>query len=135
MEARQPRADLGAPGGSVQLGHASASGDGVHRPATAIPFMDRDAADYKEYLDQKNFEEGPPLLASRVMCHYQDMLWQGAFCCSGSTVLTRERVVSKLMLDMVHLVEAIHFDRDGSMHSRNVDGSHDGSMTPDVQEH
>jgi hypothetical protein len=49
--------------------------------------------------------------------------------------LTRERVVSKLMLDMVCLVEAIHFDRDGSMHSRNVDGEHDGSMTPNVQEH
>jgi hypothetical protein len=101
--------------------------------STAIPFMDRDAADYKEHLDQKNFEEGPPRLASRVMCHYQDMLWQGAFCCSGSTVLTRERVVSKLMLDMVCMVEAIHFNRDGSMHLRNeIDGEHDMSMTPDV---
>ena len=43
-------------------------------------------------------------------------------------MLTRERVVSKLMLDMVYLVEAIHFDPDGSMHLRNVDGEHDGSM-------
>ena len=37
--------------------------------------------------------------------------------------LTRERVVSKLMLDIVHLAEAIHFDGDGSMHGRwNIDG-------------
>ena len=101
--------------------------------STAIPFMDRDAADYKEHLDQKNFEEGPPRLASRVMYHYQDMLWQGAFCCSGSTVLTRERVVSKLMLDMVCMVEAIHFNRDGSMHLRSeIDGEHDRIMTPDM---
>jgi hypothetical protein len=72
-------------------------------------------------------------VASRVMCHHQDMVWQGAFCCSGSSVLTRERVVSKLMLDMVCMVEAIHFDRDGSMHLRNeIDEEHDGSMTPDV---
>ena len=50
--------------------------------------------------------------------------------------LTGERVVSKLMLDMVYLVEAIHFERDGSMHARNVDGEYDGTpdhpMTADV---
>ena len=37
------------------------------------------------------------------------------------------------MLDMVCMVEAIHFNRDGSMHLRNeIDGEHDRSMTPDV---
>ena len=47
--------------------------------------------------------------------------------------LTTKRVVSKLMLDMVCMVEAIHFNRDGSMHLRNeIDGEHDKSMTPDV---
>ena len=97
----------------------------------AIPFMDRDAANYKEHIN-KQTKEGPPRVASSVMNHQQDMVWQAAFCVASS-VLTRERVVSKLMLaDMVCLVEAIHFERDGSMHLRNVDGSHDGSMTPDV---
>ena len=84
----------------------------------------------------KQTKEGPPRVASSVLYNHEDI---PRFTKEEKMIkildmheLTRERVVSKLMLDMVHLVESIHFDRDGSIHLRNVGGSHDGSMTPDV---
>ena len=79
--------------------------------------------------------------AAYVMCNHKDHEFAKADMPKEEQIiklldtheLTRERVVSKLMLDMVCLVEAIHFDRDGSMHLRNeITGRHDGSMTPDV---
>ena len=97
---------------------------------TAIPFMEQATDEIRDYLDKQDSQQ-PPRVASSVMCNMSQE--EKIIKILDMRELTRERVVSKLMLDMaVHLVEAIHFDRDGSMHSRNVDGSHDGSMTPDV---
>ena len=79
-------------------------------------------------------KKGPPRVAGDVMHNHKDMSQEEKMDkLLDMHELTGERVVSKLMLDMVCLVEAIHFDRDEPcMHLRNVDGEHDGSMTPDV---
>jgi hypothetical protein len=82
----------------------------------------------------KQTKKGPPRVAGDVMYNHKDMSQEEKMDkLLDMHELTGERVVSKLMLDMVCLVEAIHFERDGSMHARNVDGEHDG--TPDKVSH
>jgi len=103
---------------------------------TAIPFMDRAAAEVRDNMD-KLTKKGPPRVAGDVMYNHKDMSQEEQMDkLLDMHELKNERVVSKLMLDMVYLVEAIHFERDGSMHARNVDGEYDGTpdhpMTPDV---
>ena len=86
---------------------------------TAIPFMEQATDEIRDYLDKQDSQQ-PPRVASSVM--YNMSQEEKIIKILDMRELTRERVVSKLMLDMVYLVEAIHFDRDGSMHLRNVDG-------------
>ena len=76
----------------------------------------------------KQTKEGPPRVASSVLHNHEDM---PRFTKEEKMIkifdvheLTRERVVSKLMLDMVYLVEAIHFELDGSMFIRDIDGEY-----------
>ena len=91
---------------------------------TAIPFMEQATDTIRDYLD-KQTKQGPPRVASDVMCHHKDMPKEEKIIkILDMRELTRERVVSKLMLDMVYLVEAIHFERDGSMFIRDIDGEY-----------
>ena len=103
---------------------------------TAIPFMEQATDEVRDYMDELT-KKGPPRVAGDVMHNHKDMSQEEQIDkLLDMHELKNERVVSKLMLDMVCLVEAIHFERDGSMHARNVDGEHDGTpdhpMTPDV---
>ena len=89
---------------------------------TAIPFMDQGGfAEVRDYMDW-HAKQGPPSVASSVM--YNLSQEEKLLKILDMRELTRERVVSKLMLDMVYLVEAIHFEFDGSMFIRNIDGEH-----------
>ena len=88
---------------------------------TAIPFMEQATDTIRDYLDKQDSQQ-PPRVASSVM--YNLSQEEKLIKILDMRELTRERVVSKLMLDMVYLVEAIHFERDGSMFIRDIDGEY-----------
>ena len=88
---------------------------------TAIPFMEQATDTIRDYLDKQDSQQ-PPRVASSVM--YNLSQEEKLIKILDMRELTRERVVSKLMLDMVYLVEAIHFELDGSMFIRDIDGEH-----------
>ena len=88
---------------------------------TAIPFMEQATDTIRDYLDKQDSQQ-PPRVASSVM--YNMSQEEKLIKILDMRELTRERVVSKLMLDMVYLVEAIHFELDGSMFIRDIDGEY-----------
>ena len=88
---------------------------------TAIPFMEQATDTIRDYLDKQDSQQ-PPRVASSVM--YNMSQEEKIIKILDMRELTRERVVSKLMLDMVYLVEAIHFELDGSMFIRDIDGEY-----------